>query len=128
MPTEEQRDAFRHALRSAREDAGFSTRKLAGALDLSQSAVWQWEEGRTLPRPEMVTAAERALGVEPGRLSRLLGYVSTEVADRPVASVLEAVDADPRLGDRERTVLRTVYRALVDDDTGNGKATSESVS
>jgi DNA-binding transcriptional regulator YiaG len=41
------------ALRSAiRRSAGVTLAQLASALDVSASAVWLWETGQRMPRPE----------------------------------------------------------------------------
>src|SRR6266498_4722667 len=75
VPTETQREVFRKALRRAREARGLSKRGLALKVGVTQSAVWQWEEGRVAPRPETAATLERVLGLDPGRLSKLLGYL-----------------------------------------------------
>jgi hypothetical protein len=51
------------------------------------------------------------LGLELGSLAKLLGYVIAG-ADGPV-SVIEALNADPRLNDSGRELLTSVYRWLV---------------
>jgi transcriptional regulator with XRE-family HTH domain len=113
VPTPAQRDQFRKALRRAREEAGLSMNALGRDLGVSQSAVWQWEDGKAAPRPEMLAKLEQRLDVTAGSFARLLGYLPTAEPGRPVSSVAEAVRADPRLGDRERELLLGMYRQLV---------------
>jgi transcriptional regulator with XRE-family HTH domain len=113
----EQREAFRHALRRARETSGLSQRAVGEAVGRTGSAVWQWEEGRGAPDQATVAKLEGVLGLEPGSLAKLLGYV-TAGADGPV-SVVEAVNADPRLNDSGRELLTSVYRWLVRQGPGN---------
>lgn len=113
MPTEEQREVFRRALQQARQDTGLSQRALAAALGLSPGAVSQWELGQTAPRPAMVAKIEQELKLDDGALGRLLGYLPAGVQERAVVSVMEAVEADPRLGPREREILAGLYRQLV---------------
>ena len=113
----EQREAFRRALRRARESCGLSQRAVGEAVGRTGSAVWQWEEGRGAPDYATVAKLEEVLELAPGSLAKLLGYVSPEV-DGPV-SVVEAVNADPRLNDRGRELLTSVYRWLVRQ--GGGK-------
>jgi transcriptional regulator with XRE-family HTH domain len=110
-----QRGAFRETLRQAREDRGLSQRALAKALGVTPGAVWQWEreEGGTLPRFEITTEIERVLELEPGRLSRLLGYVPAEAGESRLSSVIESARNDPLLGDSERDLLVAIYRELV---------------
>jgi transcriptional regulator with XRE-family HTH domain len=112
----EQREAFRRALRRARESCGLSQRAVGEAVGRTGSAVWQWEEGRGAPDYATVAKLEEVLELAPGSLAKLLGYVSPEV-DGPV-SVVEAVNADPRLNDSGRELLTSVYRWLVRQGAG----------
>jgi transcriptional regulator with XRE-family HTH domain len=113
--TNPQREIFRRALQQAREDCGLSQRALAKAIGVTPGAVWQWErdEGGTIPRPDVTIRLEQALKLEPGRLSRLLGYLPASTESTPTTGVVEAAKADPRLGDSERELLIAVYRELV---------------
>jgi transcriptional regulator with XRE-family HTH domain len=113
VPTETQREAFRKALRRAREASGLSKRGLALQIGVTQSAVWQWEEGKTSPRPEMAAALERALGLQPGALAQQLGYMPAGSVGTATVSVIEAIEADSRLGRRERELLAAMYRELL---------------
>jgi transcriptional regulator with XRE-family HTH domain len=112
----EQREAFRRALRRARETCGLSQRAVGEAVGRTGSAVWQWEEGRGAPDQATVTKLEAVLELEPGTLARLLGYMPAG-ADGPV-SVIEALNADPRLNDSGRELLTAVYRWLVREGAG----------
>ena len=114
MATQEQREAFRQALRHTREQRGLTQRALSRIIGLTNSAVWQWEQGKAIPRPEIVAKLEAALDLHPGVLSRLLGYLPiTQPPDKATMDVLDALQADPKLGDRERKLLATIYRELV---------------
>ena len=119
MVTAAQREVFRRALQQAREDCGLSQRALAQAVGVTQGAVWQWERdsGATVPRPDVTIRLEQALRLEPGQLSRLLGYLpaTTETGTSP--GVVEAAKKDPRLGEQERELLIAVYRELVRQST-----------
>jgi transcriptional regulator with XRE-family HTH domain len=117
--TQQQKTAFRRALRRAREAAGESQSGLSQTLGLSRSAVWQWENGETVPTPDNVATVERALRLQPGSLSRLLGYLPAGAVDRETISVIEALEADPRLGERERELLAAMYRQLVKQREGD---------
>jgi transcriptional regulator with XRE-family HTH domain len=112
----EQREAFRQALRRARDTSGLSQRAVGEAVGRTGSAVWQWEEGRGAPDHATVTKLEAVVGLEQGSLARLLGYVPAGV-DGPV-SVIEALNADPRLNDSGRELLTSVYRWLVRHGAG----------
>jgi transcriptional regulator with XRE-family HTH domain len=111
--TDEQRDAFRRALRRAREAVGQTQLGLSRAIGVTRSAVWQWEQGRAIPRPGAVAAVERELRLPPGALSRLLGYLPAGAVEREMISVIEAIEADSRLGERERELLAAMYRELL---------------
>jgi transcriptional regulator with XRE-family HTH domain len=112
----EQREVFRQALRRAREASGLSQRAVGEAVGRTGSAVWQWEEGRGAPDPVAVAKLEEILGLESGSLAKLLGYAPVGT-DGPV-SVVEALNADPRLDDGGRELLTSVYRWLVRQGSG----------
>ena len=112
----DQREAFRQALRRAREASGLSQRVVGEAVGRTGSAVWQWEEGRGAPDQATVANLEAVLELETGSLAKLLGYVSTG-SDGPV-SLVEALNADPRLDDSGRELLTSVYRWLVRQGAG----------
>ena len=113
VTTRQQREAFRNSLRQARRVMGLSQRAIARAVGRTPSAVWQWEQGHGAPDPQTVAKLERLLQVEPDSLARLLGYVPLlEVTSRP-GTVLDAVNADPRLDEDGRELLTDVYRWLV---------------
>jgi transcriptional regulator with XRE-family HTH domain len=112
----EQREAFRRALRRARETCGLSQRAVGEAVGRTGSAVWQWEEGRGAPDQAIVAKLEKVLRLEPDTLARPLGYVPDR-ADGPI-SVIEALNADPRLNDSGRELLTSVYRWLIRQGAG----------
>jgi transcriptional regulator with XRE-family HTH domain len=98
-------------LRHARVDAGLSQRAVARAVSRTPSAVWQWEEGRGAPNAATVARLEELLCLEPDSLARLLGYAAP--TSQAASSVVDALQADPRLDDSGRELLTTVYRWLV---------------
>ncbi len=57
---------------------------------------------------------ERALKLASGTLARLLGYMPAGTMRQEMISVLDAIMADPDLGERERALLLTMYRQLVE--------------
>ena len=113
MAAKPELEAFSDALKRAREDSGLSLRALADAVEASHTVVAQWERGEHAPRPPRVRMLEHVLQLPPGSLSRLLGYWPAESADAPPVSVVEAVRADPRLGERDRRIVTAVYRELI---------------
>jgi len=119
--TPEQREVFRRALDRARAQAGLSQRDLARRLGVTASAVSQWEAGQSAPRPTLVTQMEDVLGLSEGSLARLLGYLPVSAEAQAVSSVLEALEADPRLGARKRDLLATMYDKLVRQGDGEDR-------
>lgn len=104
------REGFSDALRQARERKGLHQDQLATALGLkSQSAVSGWESGKSLPQPEDVFRVESCLDLDPGTLSRHLGYVP---AGELTPGVEVAIRADDHLPPRLRDQLVAIYYAL----------------
>ncbi len=102
---------FGEALRRTLSDAGVSQRDLATTLGLSsQSVVSQWISGTHEPSPSRVFGIERALRVEPGTLSRLLGYLPLEAV--PALDVPRALATDPTLSPQQREAVLAVYEVL----------------
>jgi transcriptional regulator with XRE-family HTH domain len=103
--------SFGEALRQALADQGMSQLELAERLGLSsQSVVSQWISETHRPDPARVFELERQLDVDPGRLSRLLGYLPVDAS--PALDVPAAVAADPHLNAQQREAVLAVYRAL----------------
>ena len=113
MVTSEQREAFRQALVHARKQRGWSQRRLARELGISQSAVSYWERGKSVPEPANVVDLERVLELRSGTLARRIGYMPYETMRDEAISVLDAITGDPALGPRQREILLALYRQLV---------------
>jgi transcriptional regulator with XRE-family HTH domain len=114
VATADQRENFARALGRARVECGLSQRQLAAALGVSQASVSQWLTGQSAPKPVRIAELERVLRLTPNALARHLGYApSSELDRKPVMTVAEAAEADPRLGEREQRILTAVYQELV---------------
>ncbi len=114
LPTPAQKDEFRRTLVETRTRRRLSQRDLGKAAGVSKAAVSQWEVGRSLPVPAKVPNLERALELEPGTLSRLLGYLPiTSGDDKTTLDVIEAIRRDARLGEHGQELLIAMYRQLV---------------
>lgn len=115
---EERRRAFGGALRSARASDGKTQKALSDAVGVSQNTISSWEAGELPTQPDVVFRMERELGLPPGWLSRLLGYlpVPAETSDR----FLDAIRDDRHLDEGTKRVLAAFYRQLVDGDGGGG--------
>lgn len=104
---------FRRVVTQARADAGLSQRQLATKLGIGFTTVSEWERGTSAPREDTAARLEHVLGLEEGTLGRMLGFIPYGVQLNAVSSVTEALEADQRLGPRERDLLETMYRELV---------------
>jgi transcriptional regulator with XRE-family HTH domain len=114
LPTAAQKDEFRRILRETRTRQRLSLRALGAVAGVSKSAVAQWENGRSLPIPAKVPELERALEMEPGALSRLLGYLPITSGDENISlDVIEAIRRDERLGPHGQELLIAMYRQLL---------------
>ena len=83
MDSTEKRKRFGRALRAARTAAGLSQTKLSVQIDKDQGIISDYEAGKTEPGVEAVVALEEALSLEPGSLSRYLGWIPVNPAEAP---------------------------------------------
>jgi transcriptional regulator with XRE-family HTH domain len=114
VATDAQKEQFRRVLKETRTRRRLSLSALGAAAGVSKSAAAQWENGRSLPVPAKVPDLERALELEPGALSRLLGYLPiTSGDDKTSLDVIEAIRRDARLGTHSQELLITMYRQLL---------------
>jgi len=117
MTTTEFGDALRRRLDEldqTQEWLGVEVARIEGRSGpVAQTTVSNWVNGRAAPKPATAVTIEKALGVRPGSLTRLLGYVAADVRFR--SGVPEAIRADPYLNDLGRRVLLATYDELVDE-------------
>jgi transcriptional regulator with XRE-family HTH domain len=92
---------------------------LARMLGTTQSSVSGWINGKYEPSAATVFTVERCLGIEPGTLSRPLGYLPVEPVARTV-SVEGAIAQSAHLDDEEKAALAAMYRVLVRRSARNG--------
>jgi transcriptional regulator with XRE-family HTH domain len=110
------RQRFGRLLAEALKGQGLKQDDLAARLGATQPSVSGWINGRYEPAADTVFAVERTLGLEPGHLSRPLGYLPVEAVGRP-ASVEAAIAQSTLLGDDEKAALIGVYHVLVTRDS-----------
>jgi hypothetical protein len=77
----------------------------------NQNTVAGWESGRYALKPAKLFAIEAALGVPPGSLSQLAGYVP--VGTVAARSVADAVEADPGLSVEQKEDLVAQYEGML---------------
>ncbi len=103
---------FGALLAGALRSNGMRQDDLARILGTTQSSVSGWINGKYEPAAETVFAIERALGLEPGHLSRPLGYLPAERGNGPV-SVEGAIAENTFLDEEQKAVLVAMYQVLV---------------
>lgn len=84
---------------------------LARQLGTTQSSVSGWINGKYEPAAATVFTIERALGMDPGSLSRPLGYLPVDPGASPV-SIEAAIAQSTALDDEDKAALAAVYRSL----------------
>lgn len=94
---------------------------LARLLGTTQSSVSGWINGKYEPAAGTVFSIERSLGMDPGSLSRPLGYLPVDHASRPV-SIEAAIAQSAALDEEDKAALAAVYRALAKDKERSGPA------
>ena len=108
------KEEFRRQLVAARKARKLSQHDLGRMVDVEQSAVTQWETGKTTPHRDRVFAIEYALGLRQGTLAQFLGFGparGTPVTFRQV-TVTDAILADEKLTPSQRQLLIALYREL----------------
>lgn len=109
--------AIAAAIRAARDQRtqewlGGEVARVEGRREAyGQNTVAGWESGRSALKPKKVFAIEKALGVPPGSISRLAGYLPS--AAKPSRTVAEAIAADHDLSPDQREDLLAQYQGMV---------------
>jgi len=101
-------------IRAQREIARLSLRHLARMTKVSDSYLSQVERGLYQPSPTVLSAIARGLGVSPDSLFRRMGWLSGDDDATIATSVTDAVAADDRLSQAQKSALIQMYRTMVD--------------
>jgi transcriptional regulator with XRE-family HTH domain len=109
------RRRFGRLLAVALKGLSMKQEDLARALGTTQSSVSGWINGKYEPAATTVFTIERSLGLEPGHLSRPLGYLPVEAASASIG--VEAAIAQSSLGEDEKAAMVAMYRVLVKHNT-----------
>ena len=107
------RRTFGRMLSDALKSRGMKQDDLARALGTTQSSVSGWVNGKYEPGAATVFSVERTLGLEPGFLSRPLGYLPVEPVARPI-SVEAAIAMSTTLDDDAKAAMTSLFRVLAD--------------
>ena len=97
-------------IRTQRERANLSLRRLAENAGISNPYLSQIERGIRKPSAEILKNLARALEISSNTLYSRAGLIDEEM---PPASVFEAIGADDKLTGEHKKVLLDMYRALV---------------
>lgn len=108
----EARAQFGRMLGDALKSRGMKQEDLARALGTTQSSVSGWIHGKYEPAAATVFGVELVLALEPGFLSRPLGYLPVEPAARAV-SVEAAIAQSSSLDNDAKAALAALYRVLI---------------
>ena len=105
--------AFGRLLAEALKRRTMKQEDLARLLGTTQSSVSGWINGKYEPAAATVFTIERSLELDPGSLSRPLGYLPVEPAARPI-SVEAAIAQSAALDDEAKAAMSALYRVLAD--------------
>lgn len=92
---------FGKNLKKARQEAGFSQKKLAAELFVTQQAVGKWEVGSATPAPEMITRIAKVLNTtvnmllgtdEPSKGASRIPVYNYVPAGIPIEAIEDIVD------------------------------------
>jgi transcriptional regulator with XRE-family HTH domain len=96
-------------IRTQRQRANLSLRRLAEQSGISNPYLSQIERGIRKPSAEILKNLSRALEISSNTLYRRAGLIDEEL---PPPTVFEAIDNDERLTSEHKRVLLDMYRAL----------------
>jgi transcriptional regulator with XRE-family HTH domain len=116
-----QMEALGDFIRRQRKLANLSLRQLADRTRLSNPYLSQIERGLHQPSMRVIKVISEALNVSAETLLTHAGLLrradlddSAEAPQRP--GVEQAIDADPRLSDQQKSALISVYRSMLSVD------------
>lgn len=103
---------FGAALAEAMSSVGMRQADLAERFGTSQSTVSAWMHGKKT-RPVVVFAIEDILGLDPGTLSRHLGYLPVVTKGATPATFDDCVEGDRLLSASQKSVVKQMYEEFV---------------
>lgn len=100
-------------IRAQRELANLSLRQLSGMAEVSNAYLSQIERNLHEPSIRVLKNVGAALGIEPETLLAHTGLITedSDASRSGIASVEEAIGADPHISDAEKQALLSVYRS-----------------
>src|SRR4051794_21123086 len=103
-------------IRTQREVARLSVRRLAQSAGVSNPYLSQIERGLRKPSAEILQQIARALSISAEGLYVRAGILDPDDSNGP--SVIEAIQADRRLSPEQKHTLLTVYRSFAAESAG----------
>jgi transcriptional regulator with XRE-family HTH domain len=97
-------------IRQQRERANISLRKLADKAGISNPYLSQIERGLRKPSAEILKSIARGLSISAESLYSRAGLLEEGFSP---PTVIEAVETDPQLNQRQKQVLLDIYRTFV---------------
>lgn len=98
-------------IRSQRERAEMSIRKLAELADVSNPYLSQIERGLRKPSAEILQQVANALRISVETLYVRAGFLPD--SERATSTVSEAIEHDPDLTDEQKAALLNVYESFI---------------
>lgn len=103
-------------LKEQRESAQLSLRQLADRTGISNPYLSQIERGLKRPSAEILSAIAKGLRISAEQLYVHAGLLDAPSATGELPDTRRAIRNDPRLTDRQRSVLLDVYDSFVAAD------------
>lgn len=96
---------FSHKLKSLRIERGITQKKLADSLNVSQNAIYNWENGKREPSIEMIK-----------KIATVLGITIAEFLDDDFFDAATLPDAE-----YEETLIDDKFKSIIENDNLNRK-------
>jgi transcriptional regulator with XRE-family HTH domain len=116
-----QLEALGELIRRQRQQAELTLRDLAERANVSNPYLSQIERGLHEPSVRVLKAIAGALNLSAESLLIQAGVLEGTETDRGPVTVEDAVKADVRLTDDQRSALMSVYRSFVEDEPPRAK-------
>jgi transcriptional regulator with XRE-family HTH domain len=100
-------------IRAQRQLGQLSLRELADRARVSNPYLSQLERGMYQPSAQVLRSIARALGVNPGTMFTMAGFLDDEPSGQKKPSIEQAISLDPRLTPDQKRALMTIYRSFL---------------
>lgn len=107
-------------IRDRRKQAQYSLRELADRANVSNPYLSQIERGLHTPSVRVLKAIAAALNVSAESLLVQAGLLESGGDEAPGPSVEDAIRADPRISDDQKSAMLAVYRSYIAQNTAAG--------